>query len=190
MTNGVFSEYEVRKMGIKVGNEGTYKSADCVGSSEEEMETKIVTKNCRGVVAKERVKGTGNGTLNISLHVPKAIYDEVYAMKLDTLIEGVRAYGQNSVHPTFSITQDVFDEDGEEKFKAYPNCILENGVARTIENGAEEVAEVELEIHVMPDEYGNGMYEALASELTDDTAKTTWMTAFDPELVQKDTEEL
>jgi hypothetical protein len=36
----------------------------------------------------------------------------------------------------------------------------------------------------MPDEYGNGMYEALASELTDETAKTTWMNAFTPELVR------
>ena len=36
----------------------------------------------------------------------------------------------------------------------------------------------------MPDEFGNGLYEALVSELTDETAKTTWMTAFTPELVQ------
>ncbi len=183
MTKGVFSEYELRKMGIKLADETEYKSADCVGSSEEEMETKVVTKSCRGVVAKTVVKGTGNGTLTISMHMPKEIYDAVYGMNLDTLINGVKAYGQNSIHKSFSIVQDIFDEDGEEKFKAYPNCIMMSGVARTIENGAEEVAEIEIEVTVNPDEFGNGMYEALASEL-DETIKNQWMTAFTPELVQ------
>lgn len=181
----VFSEYELRKMSIKVGEEGQYKSADCVGSCEEEMETKVVTKSCRGVVAKTRVWGTGNGTLNISAHMPMDIYHDVFGMMADGLLEGVYAYGKPSVHPTFSITQEVYDEDGNKKFKAYPNCIMQSGVARSIENGAEEVAEIEMEVSVMPDEEGFGLYEALESELTDDTAKTTWMTAFTPELVKE-----
>ena len=78
----------------------------------------------------------------------------------------------------------VFDEDGVEKFKAYPKCIIETGVARKIENGAEEVAEIELEVSLMPDEFGNCVYEALAEELTDETVKTKWMTAFEPSMVQ------
>lgn len=184
----VFSEYELRRMGIKISGEGeTYQEANCVGSCEEEMETKVVTKSCRGVVVKTRVKGTGNGTLNISMHIPMKIFNGVFGMNIQGLIEGVKAYGQNSVHPEFSITQDVFDEDGKEKFKAYPRCIMQSGVARSIENGAEEVAEVEMEVSIMPDEYGNGMYEALADDLTDETAKTTWMTAFTPEMVQDTT---
>jgi len=182
--NGVFSEYELRKMGIKFKTGEAYLSADCVGSCEEELETKVITKKCRGNVVKTTVKGTGNGTLNISMHMPYEIYTQAYGMNLDTLIEGVKAYGQNSRHEAFSIVQDVFDEDGNEKFKAYPNCIIQTGVVRKIENGAEEVAEVEMEISVMPDEYGNGMYEAPASDLVDETAKSTWMTAFTPEMVQ------
>jgi hypothetical protein len=105
-------------------------------------------------------------------------------MNLDTVIEGVMAYGINSKHKNFACTQHVFDEDGEEKFKAYPKCIVETGVARKIENGAEEVAEIELEVSLMPDEYGNCVYEALASELSDETVKTKWMTAFEPSMVQ------
>lgn len=182
----VFSEYELREMGIKLsGAAETYSSADCVGSCEEELEARTVVKKCRGTVAKTRTKGTGNGTLKISMHCPWDIYNEMYGMNLDTLIEGVKAYGRNSVHKTFSITQHVFDEDELEKFKAYPNCILQSGVVRKIENGAEEVAEVELEVSIMPDEYGNGMYEALVSELTDETVKTDWMTKFKPSMVQK-----
>jgi hypothetical protein len=115
--------------------------------------------------------------------MPYEIYTQAYGMDLDTLIEGVKAYGQNSRHEAFAIVQDVFDEDGVEKFKAYPNCIIQTGVARKIENGAEEVAEIEMEVSIMPDEYGNGVYEALASELTDETAKTNWMTAFTPDMV-------
>ena len=180
----VFSEYELRKMGIKFKSSEAYLSADCVGSCEEELESKVITKKCRGNVVKTTVKGTGSGTLNISMHMPYEIYTQAYGMNLDTLIEGVKAYGQNSRHEAFAIVQDVFDEDGIEKFKAYPNCIIQTGVSRKIENGAEEVAEIEMEVSIMPDEYGNGVYEALASELTDETAKTTWMTAFTPDMVQ------
>ena len=187
MTNGVFSEYELREMGIKFTDAENYVTASCVGSCEEEMEAKVVTKSCRGVVVKTTVKGTGTGTLNVSMHCPWEVYTEMYGMNLDSLIEGVKAYGQNSVHKGFAITQHVFDEDGVEKFKAYPNCIMQSGVTRKIENGAEEVAEIEMEISVMPDEYGNGVYEALATELTTGTLKTEWMTKFEPSMAQATT---
>jgi hypothetical protein len=185
MTNGVFSDFELDKLGIKFKDAETYQSVNCVGALEEEMESKIVTKSCRGVVAKKTVRGTGNGTLKITAHIPWAVYTEFYGMGLDTLIEGVKAYGKNSVHKTFAAVCHVVDEDGAEKYKAYPNCVMESGVARKIENGAEEVAELEIEASCMPDEYGNGMYEALAEELTDEDVKAQWMTAFTPELVQK-----
>ena len=102
-------------------------------------------------------------------------------MKLDGLIDGVRAYGQSSTHPEFCITQEVYDEDGDKKFKAYPRCIMESGVSRSIENGTEEVKEVDLDISIMPDEHGMGMYEVLDSELKEETVRTNWMSKFDPE---------
>jgi hypothetical protein len=184
MTNGVFSEYELREMGIKTEGSEAYVAANCVGSCEEELDTKVVSKSCRGVVIKKTVKGAGTGKLSISMHMPWDIYTDVYGMNLDTLIDGVKAYGTNSRHKNFATTQHVFDEDGEEKFKAYPNCIIETGVARKIENGAEEVAEIELEVSIQPDEFGNCVYEALASELSDETVKTNWMTKFEPSMVQ------
>lgn len=185
MTNGVFSEYELREMGIKFKSADEYVAANCVGSCEEELDVKVITKMCRGVVFKKTVKGAGTGKLSISMHLPWTVFTQAYGMKLDNLIEGVYAYGENSRHEGFAITQHVFDEDGEEKFKAYPNCIIETGVSRKIENGAEEVAEVEMEVSIQPDEHGNCVYEALASELKDETAKSTWMTAFEPSMVQK-----
>lgn len=185
MQNGVFSDFELKSLGFKFKSADAYVSVPCVGSYEEEMEAKVITKSCRGVVVKKVVKGTGNGTLKITAHIPWEIFTNAYGMNLDTLIEGVKAYGRNSVHEGFGMVADVYDEDGAEKLKAYPNCIIETGVARKIENGAEEVAELELEVSAMPDEYGNGMYEALVEELKDETVKTTWMSAFEPALVQK-----
>ena len=184
MTNGVFSEYELREMGIKTEGSAAFVAANCVGSCEEELDTKVVSKSCRGVVIKKTVKGAGTGKLSISMHMPWEVYTDVYGMNLDTLIEGVKAYGTNSRHKNFATTQHIFDEDGVEKFKAYPNCIIETGVARKIENGAEEVAEIELEVSLQPDEYGNCVYEALADELTDETVKADWMTKFTPAMVQ------
>lgn len=184
MTNGVFSEYELREMGVKFKSGTEYVAANCVGSCEEELNVKIITKMCRGVVFKKTVKGAGDGKLSISMHLPWEIFTQAYGMELESLKDGIKAYGENSRHEAFSITQHVFDEDGEEKFKAYPNCIIETGVSRKIENGAEEVAEVELEVSIQPDEYGNCVYEALASELSDETLKTNWMTKFEPSMAQ------
>lgn len=183
-TSSVFSDFELDQMGIKFAGSEEYKSVNCVGSCEEEMESKTVTKSCRGVVVKTVSRGTGAGTLKVTAHVPWDVYVEAYGMNLDTLIEGVKAYGRNSVHKNFAITMHIKDEDGYEKLKAYPNCVMAVGVTRKIENGAEEVAELELEISTMPDGYGNGMYEALVSELKDETAKTNWMTKFNPAMVQ------
>jgi hypothetical protein len=185
MTNGVFSDFELDQMGLKFTDSESYESVNCVGSCEEEMETKKITKSCRGVVTKTVSKGTGAGTLKISAHIPWAVYTKAYGMNLASLIEGVKAYGRNSVHKAFGLVMHVNDEDGVEKYKAYPNCVMSTGIARKIENGAEEVAELEIEVSVMPDEYGNGLYEALATELTDETVKTKWMTEFTPALVQK-----
>ena len=186
MANTVFSDFELDQMGWKFKSADAFTNVNCVGSAEEEMEAKTVTKSCRGVVVKKVSRGTGNGTVKVSAHIPWDAYTQAYGMNLDTLIKGVKAYGRNSVHEGFVIVMHIMDEDGNEKLKAYPNAVLETGVSRKIENGAEEVAEIELEISVMPDEFGNGVYEVVVSDLEDETVKTTWMTAFTPELVQLD----
>lgn len=183
MTKGVFSEFEVKEQWIKVAGEENYSTMSCVGSSEEELEVKVITKKCRGVKAKEKVKGTGSGTLTESLHVPRDVYNKMYNMTRENLKKGVYAYGQNSSHPEFSITQRVLDEDDEEKLKAYPRCILESGPKRSIENGQEEVPELELTITLLPDNNGECMYEALKSELEEEIAKK-WLEHFDTSLVQ------
>lgn len=183
MTNGVFSDYEIDKLNVKFVGAEKAVAMNCVGSLEEEMTAKAITKKCRGVTIKNIVKGTGEGTLKISAHIPYDIFKEAFGMELDTLKEGVRAYGSNSRHKSFCLTVHAFDEDGEEKYKAYPNCICAARPTIKVENGAEEVAEVEMEITVAPDENGNGMYEALAEGL-DTSIASAWLDNFDPELVK------
>ena len=182
--NKVFSDFELDEIGVKVDGKEAYETIECIGSGEETLDTRIITKKCRGIVKKKVVKPTGTGKFKISAHIPWAIYTDIFGMNVEGLIEGVKAYGTNSVHKNFSATLHIVDEDGHEKYKAYPNCVIETGAASKVENGGEEVAEVELEISISPDTYGNGMYQALADELTDETARTNWMSAFTPEMVQ------
>lgn len=183
MTNGVFSDFEIDQIGVKfAGSENTI-AMNCVGSVEEEMTAKAVTKKCRGVVIKNTVKGTGEGTLTISAHVPHEIFKQAFGMENDKLKEGVTAYGSNSRHKEFSLTLHVVDEDGAEKYKAYPKCIFSARPIISTENGAEEVAEVEMTVSVAPDEFGNGMYEALAEGL-DTSIASAWMENFTTALVQ------
>lgn len=177
------SEFEIDKLGVKFEGEEAYTVMECIGSLEEDMTVKTVTKKCRGVIKKKRSKGTGEGTLKLSAHIPYDIFTKAFGMNLDTLKEGVYAYGQNSIHKNFAVTGHTIDEDNNEKLKAYPNCTITTGVVRKIENGAEEVAELELEIGVMPDNHGNGLYEAPVEGL-EKTVADTWMSAFTPELVQ------
>lgn len=181
-TGTVFSDYELYEMNFKFST--TAYAVNCVGSVEEEMENKVITKSCRGEVVKKVVKGTGNGALKITAHVPYEVYTKAYGMELSTLVDGVNAYGKNSKHEAFCLTMHIKDEDGNLKLKAYPNCVMNTGTVRKIENGAEEIAEMELEVGVMPDSEGNGVYEALESKMTS-TAKTTWMESFTSELVKK-----
>lgn len=178
------SEFEVDKLGFKFKGEESYQSVECIGNLEEEMTAKSVTKSCRGVVRKRRTKGTGEGTLKLTAHIPYAVYTKAFGMELDSLVKGVKAYGRNSVHPEISIVAHVVDEDDNEKLKAYPNSVVTTGVTRKIENGAEEVAEIELEIGVMPDAYGNGLYEVAVEDLEDDSIAEKWMTEFNPDMVQ------
>lgn len=189
ITETVFSEYEVRRLhmifpALSEAEQPEVGTIKCLGSMEETSEVKKVSKNCRGVLAKVRTRGTGTGTIKLTLHMPWELYVRALALDGDKeLINGVKAYGRKSLHPEFCLTADVFDEDDVEKYKAWPRCNVTSGPARKVENGAEEVAEIDLELSFMPDDYDNGMYEALASELDDETVKNAWLKEFKPSMV-------
>lgn len=185
MDDKVFSEYEVKETAVKFEGEQAYDRVGCVGSLEEEMNQKTITKKCEGIIVKQVTKGDGTGELKVNLHMRYEHFVKMYGMNFEGLKDGVHAYGKNSTHKRFSQVCKVLDEEDRIKYVAYPRCVVISGKARKIENGAEEVAEVELTIGVMPDDYGNGVYEALESEIKDEDLKTKWMTDFTPELVKE-----
>jgi hypothetical protein len=186
-TDSVFSEFEVKKLSFKFDGMTSAMSVPCVGSIEEECEVRKVVKKCRGVVRKRSTRGTGCGTVKVSVHMPYRLFVAAFGMELDTLADNVFAYGENSVHPSGYVAVDVFDEDGNEKLRAYPNIVASSGPARKTTNGEEEVAEVELEFEFSPDDYGNGVYET-----SPENAKTlfgstdAFFTAFDEAKMQLD----
>lgn len=184
MANVVFSDYEVRQLGFIFADAEAPIVVPCVGSVEEELEVTTITKNCRGVAKKVRARGKGTGTLKISAHVPADLLNKLYAMDVEGLKEGVAAYGTNSLHPEFTLTADVYDEDDNEKLKAYPRASVQSNLSRKTENGADTVAELEIEIAVMPDDDGECLYEAIVADLKDDDVKTKWLSEFTPDLVK------
>ena len=178
----VFSEFEARSMSFIFGDGDVY-NIQCVGKVENEANIRNIVKNCRGSVAKKRTRPTGEGTLKVTAHMPYECYVRLHDMQRDELASGVYAYGQSSLHPEVCVTADIFDEDDNEKLKAWPRCTISTGANQTIENGGDEVAEVELEIGYMPDKYNEGFYEALAANVSSDI-KSQWMNAFTPDLVR------
>ena len=137
-----FSEFEVKNTSIKFSDDTSAVKVGCVGTLEESMNSKTITKKCEGVVAKSVSRGDGTGELTMSLHMRYDLFLKSYGMVSTDLKDGVYSYGQNSRHQSFCMTCEVLDEDGVKKLKAYPNCVITTGIARKIENGAEEVAEM------------------------------------------------
>lgn len=179
-----FADYEVKELSTKFAGDESAARMGCVGTMNTEMETKTVTKSCEGVVAKKRTRGTGSGTITLNAHAKHSILSKMLGMVLDSLKDGVYAYGSNSRHEEFCLTAKVLDEDGNLKYVAYPKVQSETGYVKNIENGAEEVAQGEYTLSVMPDEYGNGVYEMLDSEFTDATAKEQWLNNWSYDLVR------
>lgn len=175
----IFSDFEVSKLGLKMSGDSAATVMSAVGSAEESRNSRTITKKERGMVAKERVKGTGSGELKLSLHLPFQELMKIQGMDISGLTTGVYAYGQGSKHPALCVTAEVLDEDDNKKLMAWPNAVLKEAVGRKIKNGDSDVAEVEMTISYLPDTYGNGVYESLSDDL-DETTEGTWMSAFTP----------
>lgn len=174
-----FAEFEVKETTFKIaGDTAAAARIGCVGKSEESLNQRVITKKCEGVVKKKKVRGDGTGELKMTLHMGYQAYGKSLGMYVDGAKDGVLSYGTLSIHKAMCITQKVYDEEGDLKYKAYPNCIVESGVSRSIENGAEEVAEIELTLSLMPDEYGQCMYEAVAEDMASSITESAWMTNF------------
>ena len=180
-----YSYFECDQLALKVGDDATFTRDDCIGSIEVERETKTVTKKCRGVTKKRKTKPTGNGTITVKLHIKLALYRKLYGWTNTGLQAGVYALDNTNAMPEAVLVARVKDEDDNIMYIGYPRVKVEEINKLTIENGAEEVAEVEMKLSYMPDDYNKGEYQALAVELTGSTVTTdNWMTSFSSSLMQ------
>ena len=181
----VYSYFECDQLAMKVAGDEAYTRDDCIGSLNVERETKTVTKSCRGVVKKRKTKPTGNGTIELKLHMKLALYRRINAMTNEGLQPGVYAFDNTQSMPELALTARVKDEDDNIMFLGYPRCKVEEINKLEIENGAEEVAEVEMKLSYMPDDFNKGEYQALEAEMTGDVLNAkNWMTAFSSETAQ------
>ena len=187
----VYSMFECDQLALKVAGDSEYTRDDCVGKITIERETKTVTKKCRGVTKKRKTKPTGNGTINVSLHIKLALYRKINAMTNKGLQPGVYGFSNTeSIMPELALTARVKDEDDDVMFLGFPRCKVEEINSTEIENGSEEVAEVEMKLSYMPDDNGIGEYQALAAELTGNVlTKDNWMTEFSSEKAKEETTE-
>ena len=100
---------------------------------------------------------------------------------------GVIGYSRSSVGASGALTFDVYDLGRENhKLVAFPNITFTDGLKFTIENGKEEIAEIEVAFSALFDANGYCYYEALAGQADlEEAIKTGWNSRFAPELVKK-----
>lgn len=177
-----FSEFEVKESHAKFGT-GEAMPLGCVGSLEETLNTRTITKKCEGVLKKSVTRSDGSGEIKFTLHMRWEVFKNIFGLVSEGLKAGVYAYGTGSTHKEFCYTAKVLDEDGNVKYKAYPKCCVTTGIASKIENGAEEVSEIEVTASVFADAKGNCMYQAFDSEV-DEAVKAGWLEGFTPDLVE------
>lgn len=178
-----YSEFKITKGSVKFAGAVASEKFGCLGTADESFNTRPITKKCEGVTVKNKNIPDGTGTLKLSLHMRLASYRSAFGISNEGLKEGVYGYGKFQ-HKQFTFTCITEDDEGNVKYKAYPNCVVSSGLARKIDNSATEVAEVEIEIALAADENGYPMYEAFEEDLKDADVKAKWLTNFTSELVK------
>lgn len=163
------------------------KKLGCTGKLELSSEYKTVVKNCEGVEAKS-VKKLVKLTGKISVHMPLAIARTVFGLSNKGLKDGVYGLSDTSNVPDMCLTTKAIDLfTDEEKLICLPKLAFTSGFAKTIDNTAEEVAEVELEFNAYKDENSQFYYDACASEVDTTTIANKWLEEFTPTLVKATT---
>jgi len=156
----------------------------CMGSIEGETEGIEIIKKCEGVEVKRKFKPV-KMNLTVNAHIPVQVARDFFGLRNTNLKPGIWSYGELSKGKRFVLTADVIDEfEDVKKIIAFPNCTNTTGFRISIENGADEVAMLELSFTALKDSLGEFYYEAFVDELDDPTIADTWHTQFTPELVQ------
>ncbi|HDR4726951.1 TPA: phage tail protein [Bacillus cereus] len=168
---------------IKKGKQEAGTKFGCVGNVEGETEVIEILKKCGPQVQKKKVKAS-QMNMTVSAHIPVQVARDFFGLSTEGLKPGIWAYGSLSKGNDFIFTADVIDEfEDIVKMIAFTNCSNSTGFKISIENGADELAMLELEFTALADKLNNFYYEALVDELEDKEIANKWHTQFTPELV-------
>lgn len=179
-----FDSVRISNFAIKFKKDQVAQAFGCVGSIEGETEMLTIVKKCEGVETKSKSRPQ-KMTLTLNAHVRVDPLRRIFGLSNEGLKPGVYSYGSDSLGEDFALTADVIDDFEElTKLIAFPNCSSSTGLTLNIENGADEVAELELEYTAMVDSNRKCYYEAFVDEVSDTTVINQWHTNFTPELVK------
>lgn len=184
-----FAPTDIKNSSVQFfGADGTKQTGEkfgCVGSVEGETTLRELIKTCEGVEVAKKVKPV-KSDLTITAHVKVSVVRDLFGLSNEDLKPGVYKYSNQSKGKEFVFTADVIDEFEEvTKLIAFPKTVSASGFAFTIENGADEVAQMETSVTAYPDDKGNIYYEAFVAELQDPTVADTWHSDFNYSLVEE-----
>ena len=170
-----FFENGVQQKGTRFG---------CVGSLGGETTLKEIIKKSEGVEVRKKTKPE-KIELTVSAHIPVKVVRNLFGIDSKDLKPGVYSYSQDSSGKGFVYTADVIDEfEDVVKLIAFPKCVSTTGFKFSIENGADEVAEMEVQFTAYPDANRKLYYESFVSELEDPTVAENWHKLFTSDLVK------
>lgn len=159
--------------------------ADCVGKIDGTTKMHETVKKC-GKTEVKSISKPIEMALKIKAHVPMAIFRDFYGLSHDErLKKGIYSYGAGSKGKNFSLAVQVEDEyEDEKKLLGFLNCTSSSGLTFSVENGADTVADLELDVKVMIDEFNDFYHEAFLSELNDQDTADAWMAKLNPDVLK------
>ncbi|KZE53398.1 phage tail protein [Rossellomorea marisflavi] len=182
-----FAPVRITNASVQFYEGGTQKTGEkfgSLGSVEGETTLKELIKTEEGQEVAKRTKPE-KMDLTVSAHIRTSVIRKIFGISSNGLKPGIYKYGQSSKGVEFVFTADVIDEfEDVTKLIAFPKCVSATGFTFTIENGADEVALMEVQLTAYPDPTTEIYYEAFVSELEDSTVATKWHTQFDRSLVE------
>lgn len=178
-----FDAVSIKNPAIKFDGELQSQSFGGIGKVSGETTLREIVKKLEGIEVKKK-STPEKMVLKLTAHVPVAPIRKLFGLSNSGLKPGIYAYGSPCKGLPFVLTGDVLDEfEDVTKLIAFPNCISNTGLTLNVENGADTVAELELEFTAYLDENKYCYYEAFVSEI-EVADVTTWRTNFTPTLVK------
>lgn len=169
--SGVFSEYAVKRVGIRPDGESDYTIMDGAGTLNDEFEMHTIVKKKSNITKWQRTRYTGEGTLAVTCHIPLTLLRTISG-RASTGVTGVYGLDTSAVIVSSEVVVEVEDEDGDIYYKYYPSASLSKN-ASEIDSNSDEVAEADLEFALSADTNGLPVYDSLSSELD---SSLDWMT--------------